>query len=542
MAPWERYGQQGPWARYAPPQGPSAGETMVDVAKSLGGGLARGAAGLAGLPGDLYNIVDKSVGYLGGKLGFESGPSEQPALLPGSATVQKGVESITGEFHKPTTTAGEFASTIGEFAPAAIAGPGGILRRAASQAVAPAIASEGAGQLTKGTAAEPYARIAGALAGGLAPSAIGRAISPLPIDPTRQAAVNTLRAEGVTDLTAGQITGRKPLQYLEAERGRGANLIERQGEQFTRAALRRVGENANRATPEVIDRAFTRIGGEFDRLAANNVAAVDQQLVNELRAARDDYFNLVSPPNRTPAVTNFLTELATAAQRNGGQVPGNVYQSLRSRMERAARGMGNNPEARHAIREMREALDDAMERSIARSNPNDLGAWRDARNQYRNLLVIEKAATGAGEGAAVGLISPAKLREATVNTQGRRNYARGQGDFTDLARSGVALMMPLPNSGTPGRLSAQNLGMGISSLLGGAAGAASGGGSEGTMAGMIAGALLPRAIGRAATSRVGRAYLANQTATPMLNAADPRTAAVVAALMAAEQQRLAAPQ
>ena len=39
-------------------------------------------------------------------------------------------------------------------------------RGAASRVAAPAIASETAGELTKGTAAEPYARVAGAMLGG----------------------------------------------------------------------------------------------------------------------------------------------------------------------------------------------------------------------------------------------------------------------------------------------------------------------------------------------------------------------------------------
>ena len=38
-------------------------------------------------------------------------------------------------------------------------------------------------------------------------------------------------------------------------------------------------------------------------------------------------------------------------------------------------------------------------------------------------------------------------------TQNRRAYARGQGDFADLARAGEGVMKPLPNSGTAPRQS-----------------------------------------------------------------------------------------
>lgn len=524
----------------------SAMETAEDVARSGVTGVIKGGAALAGLPGDIAELgargIDRAARFVGDKLGVNVEPRADQAPTYGSQDILKAIEPYTeqGQFHKPQTTAGEYAQTVGEFVPGILGGPVGVGRRALTQVIAPGLASEAAGQATEGTAAEPYARVAGALAGGFAPSVLGRVVTPLPINAERAAAVNTLRNEGVTDLTAGQVTGRKPLQYFEAERGRGGNLMESQAEQFTRAALRRVGEDAPRATPEIIDGAFRRVGQEFDYLTQTNTARFDNALIGDLRRSIDDYNNIVSPPNRTPAVDNFLTEISNVAVRSGGNIPGEAYQSLRSRMERAARGMGNNPEARNAIRDMREALDDAMERSIRRAGrPDDIQAWQDARRQYRNLITIERAATGAGEGAAAGLISPAKLREATVSTQGRRNYARGNGEFSDLARSGVQTMSPLPNSGTAGRISAQNLGAGTLSLLGGVGGGAySGGDPTTTAAGFLIGALAPRAVGRAATSRVGRAYLGNQSAAPMLNNMSPGEAAVVNALMAAQQQRL----
>jgi hypothetical protein len=100
-------------------------------------------------------------------------------------------------------------------------------------------------------------------------------------------------------------------------------------------------------------------------------------------------------------------------------------------------------------------------------------------------------------------------------------------------------MSPLPNSGTPGRISAQNLGMGVSSLLGGGAAYGAGGGDPMTAgAGAVLGMMLPRGIGRAATSRLGRAYLGNQAAAPMLNNLTPAQTATLNALLAAQQQRL----
>jgi len=509
----------------------SVGETAVDAVKGLGSGLVRGGAALAGLPGDISELgargLDVATRFIGDKLGVNIAERANQKPLLGSGQILDGVQSVVGELPKPKTTLGEYAQTVGEFAPGIVAGPGGLA----------------AGQLTKGSEAEPFARVAGALAGGFAPSALGRMVSPLPINAERAAAVNTLRGEGVTDLTAGQVTGRKPLQYLEAERGRGGNLMESQAEQFTQAALRRVGENANRATPEVIDRAFDRIGQDFDNLAARNTLGVDRQFANDIATLQRDYHFLANPMQRQ-VLDDAVNDVIGVIQQGNGSIAGPAYQAMRSRLDKAQRGArGSDNQLSDAFMAMRNALDDAMERSIQSSgNTRDLGAWRNARNQYRNILVVEKAATGAGEGAAAGLISPAKLREATVSTHGRRNYARGQGDFADLARAGVQTMSPLPNSGTPGRISAQNIGAGSLSLLGGVGGAAnSGGDPTATALGFLAGAVAPRAIGRAATSRMGRAYLGNQAATGLLGNLNPQRAGLLSALMAAQQQRLEAP-
>lgn len=155
-----------------------------DMAKSAGIGVVKGAIGTAAAGGDIRELVSAGVDYAGQKLGLDPekvklfkdayyefsklqpGPVGLVANSPTSAQVRKGIEAQTGEFYKPQTTAGEYAQTVGEFAPAALSGPAGVVRRGAQVAV-PALASETAGQATKGTAIEPYARFGAALAGGV---------------------------------------------------------------------------------------------------------------------------------------------------------------------------------------------------------------------------------------------------------------------------------------------------------------------------------------------------------------------------------------
>lgn len=491
---------------------------MGDVAKSGGIGLARAGIGLAGLPGDINSAIDAGSGWIARKLGADpadiarqQAASDKFNVLPTSQGIQSSIENVTGPFYEPKTTAGKYAQTIGEFAPAAFGGEGSLLARGLRAAI-PGAASEAAGQATQGTAAEPWARGGAAVMAAALPSMGARAITPFPIAPERQASVDALRNAGVNDLSAGQVTGNKGLQYLEEPTMAGT--AENQKEQFTRAALAQVGENAPRATPEVIDRAFTRIGGEFDRLSAQNSMNVTVPVWNDLQTAARDYHTITPPSMRAPIVENLVNDIGNAAVNNNGVLTGDVYQSLRSQIGRAARSAKANPELSGALSDIQGALDDGMERSlVAAGNPQAVQDWQQARNQYRNMLVVEKAATGAGADTAEGLISPAQLRNATV-TQNRRAYARGQGDFADLARAGTNIMQPLPNSGTAQRLLARTAGAGLGGIAG------SGEGPEGAGVGATLGAVGgPLAL--AGLVRMARPYLANQAMADVIRNAPP---------------------
>jgi hypothetical protein len=529
-------------------------DTAEDVAKSAGSGLAKGVVALPGLPADAMNLADHGWQWLVSKglekagvwtpeqaekarqplPGLEDGPTR--GILPTGQGMIRAAEKAGVPFHEPQTTAGEYAHTIGEFAPGALLAPGSLVRRGALT-LSSALGSETAGQAAEKFAPEyePYARFGGAILGPGFAAGASRAITPLPVSAERQALVNALRNEGVTDITAGQATGRKGLQYFESEMGgpRAAQMIESQGDQFTRAALRRVGEDAPRATPEVIDNAFTRIGGQFDDLATRNAANLDADFGRQVGDIHREYNQLVPETHRAPIVENTVNDLAVMMS-SGQPIDGATYQAMRSRLDRAARGAARDPQLSEALYGLRNSLDDAMERSIATTNPADAGAWREARNQYRNLLVLERAATGAGSDAAEGLISPSHLRNATVNVQGRRNYARGDGDFAELARAGEAVLKPLPNSGTAPRLKAQGVARALTGGIGAMAGATVGGAPGGAI-GAALGAIAPEVIGRAAMSTPSQRLLANQLLANAGIGADAQRAALAQALLQSRQ-------
>lgn len=136
-----------------------------DVAKSAGSGLAQGAVGLVTGPVD---IGAKIGNWAANKV--MGGNAESPPSLTNMATEALGVD------YAAKTIPGQYASTIGSFVPAFAAlseGNPTALMKSVGKAAASGTASESAGQLTKGTSAEPLAR----LAGGFVPGGISSLFS-----------------------------------------------------------------------------------------------------------------------------------------------------------------------------------------------------------------------------------------------------------------------------------------------------------------------------------------------------------------------------
>lgn len=175
--------------------GKSWRQWLGDVGAAAGSGLVKGAAAIPGIAGDIEGLARTGARALGSDTAEET-------VLPTSAETQRwvgeAVPALQGALnYRPETTAGEYAQTIGEFAPVVLAGrpiknAAALGRKAltkivpaaeriapeiaatsnlptagevATQVVAPAMASEGAGKATEGTWLEPAARLTGAVAG-----------------------------------------------------------------------------------------------------------------------------------------------------------------------------------------------------------------------------------------------------------------------------------------------------------------------------------------------------------------------------------------
>jgi hypothetical protein len=523
----------------------SAGEVASDVAKSAGIGVVQGGIGLATLPGNLEALGRAGINAAAGLVGAQP-PVSGDTFLPNYNDWKGKVEGYTGEFYKPKTTLGEYARTGGEFASLALGG-GGLAARGARVAL-PAAVSETAGQATSGTELEPWARMAGAFAGGRLPNTAARAITPAPQNAARRNAVQTLEREGVDAITAGQRTGNARLRQVEDATamfpgggGRATAMQQQAAEQFTAAALRRAGINADRAEPDVINAAFANIGREYQNFAHATSLPASSAVSRAFRAIGDRYITHTSDAMRINGVEALAAELARRFS-NMPQVTGGVsgltgaqYNAIRSELARAQRNFRNDPQANRALGDMIATLDNALVRSTPvgqRAAVRD--ALRDRNRRYRNLLIIEDAMTAAGEAAASGLISPAALKNA-IKKNDKKGYTRNRNDMAPLARSGVEVLTPLRSSGTAERNFAQGVVSAPSAIGAGAVGVLSGGDPVLTLAGALAPPIIKAATARGIMSEPAQRYFGNQRVPQNIEPIPTRSVAPLAVTQFAQE-------
>ena len=191
----------------------STGEIAADAAKSFGVGVGRFGIQVAGFPGDVRQALargaQRAADYLAPGYAPNAGSIVSDYLAsypllggPTSSQLRSAVELYTGPFYQPKTIVGDYAQTAGEFVPGALLMPeGSLAANALRYGILPAFSSETAGQLTKGTAAEPWARAAGGVLGTAANTwralpriqsapAVAKPLAPPVFDPIAQLRLN----------------------------------------------------------------------------------------------------------------------------------------------------------------------------------------------------------------------------------------------------------------------------------------------------------------------------------------------------------------
>lgn len=514
--------------------GEQAGRVLNDAGSAFFAGIGRGAAGLAGMPGTIGDAIDSSVTRAGKAAGILPDDAVAPRSRFSSNALIDDLSELTGgaSDFRGDTTAGRYAGTVGEFLPgAAIAGmnPANLLR----YGVAPGVASEAAGQMTEGTAAEPWARTAAALAAPVAIAGadklVRKVVSPYGgADPERLRMAQQLENEGIS-LTAGQKVGNEQLRRREGFTPQADSLMRQQSEDFTSRVLATAGTDAQRATPDVLQATARRIGKDFEDATAGLTIQPSQSDIEAISGAADVYRALAPTGNRAPLIENVAEAMTV------GDVPAGAAASWRSQLSK----LTTSPDAatREAAIQAIDALDNSISGALsAAGRADDVAKLSQAREQWRNFIAIQKAASGAGEQTAAGILSPSAVRNA-VASQGRSAYAQGRrGDLGALSRAAEGVMKRLPTSGTAENIRALTRQSGLSGTIGAGAGAAIGGGPMGAVVGAALGSSLPAARNALLMSQPVQNYLANQFANPSaLRAFDPRIISAIPGVVTGER-------
>lgn len=529
--------------------GEKIGRGINDAIRATESGAQSGIAALLDMPGAVTNYAGGKIAEGVEALGItspETTAAAKDALrmgpLGGGATAREGINLIGGNTeYDPQTTAGDYMRTVGEFLPASMM-PGGQLM---AHAVAPGLLSEAAGKWTEGQTipeavpliggqdAEPYARTAGALAGPGVYNAGRRAVTPNPADPARIAAAQRLDAEGIKT-TAGQKTGSPMTQLREGASIRARMVVDDQSEKFTTAALRRINARdpstlkpATRATPEVLRQAGDDIGQMFDEVAEAVSIKPTQRIVDKLQRAEKSYKLMTAKSNVAPIIKTTRKKIQDA-MASGEPITGKQYRTWRSQLSKAL--TGNDRQLATAAGDTIDILDDAADAALIRAGKADvIKTHRDARRMWGDYKAIVDAASKSGDEAAVGIISPQRLRMAVAKGAGKNRYATGQGDMGNLTRDANAVIQKLPDPQQDQLLARMASEASVSGGAGGGLAYALTKDPSIAASVGVTGALAPSAASRAIGNPIIQRYLANQVATGGNAAFSPQVSGLLAA-------------
>lgn len=447
----------------------------VDVAKSAGTGILRGAVGLVdtALTGGRGQFQDLPE-WDSSKTKEENFAAMRPAMEAGARPVtpmgdlyQEALPEAMN--YEPTSTAGGYMQTIAEFGSGMLfpAGKGGMLTRAARNVVAPAVTSETAGLAARelfpdNEAAEAYARLIGAFGGGPLGSvmetgvraASGPAkqgsvlaglqrsgIMPKPkVDPM----IDALNRNGVTT-TAGNVSRNPNLLAQEAQAPRTADILGSQPIQFRDAALKKAGiaiPDESQTVFDTLENARKASGTMYSRVTQGLNIVPSRLNMIRMRNIINTYGDDV------PSAIVNIQKAVENSFRNGTPISPKQLGLWRSTVSAATRS--SSPFTRQTAIETVQILDDIVGRSLAQAGrADDIRLLGQARAQYRDVLAVEGALMKAGKLGDEGMFTPLNLVNSLSN-QGKTAFMRGKrGELGELARAGRARLTPIDKIETP---------------------------------------------------------------------------------------------
>lgn len=433
-----------------PAQEAGWGETLMDVGAAGVAGVGRGVADLAGLPGTIGDAINSGLSWATGLPQLPQSPMSGQTMRGGLSTITGGVSD-----YQPQTTAGEYARTIGEFAPGAVAFGGAGVGSIARNLLAPSIASETAGQVTEGSELEPYARVAGALAGGTAANAISRpnqaalptarqikqsAGYPALEAPMKAATVTKPTYEGIVRDLAREAESFGLTTKLKGEFGgvlrdftkraetQGASLHDLE---ILRRSLRNAsGDKLDDAAQALSSRLIDKLDDAVENLSAANIAAsgsTGKPVLDALKEAREGW--------RIGTKSQVVETAVERAQ--------NAASGFENGLRTEFRSILNNPKrARQFSEAEREAMQGVVRGTLKSNALRWLGGFGVPVDNGRNFLgSVAGGSVGAGLGSLLGpagaaIGGPALVGVGTLAKMGANAATRNQASVVEALVKG----------------------------------------------------------------------------------------------------------
>jgi len=296
----------------------------------------------------------------------------------------------------------------------------------------------------------------GLVAGGAGQGVVntlGRIAQPVQnaLDPIRQKAVNALQAAGVP-LNLGQVTGSPMWNRISSALndnlftvGGQQSFKDAQGQAYTRAASKLIGEDSPALTSDVMGRVLSRTNGVFQNVLSRNDVSLTPGLSSDLAAVQARAIE-----NDKAPVSKIINRTFDAADPSTGTIPGQTAYNIIKDMREMSSGAGTDSTLRNLAGDARGTLLDGLNSGLS---GNDLQAFAQARRQQAIMHTLEGALDKGGSGE----LSPNKLANI-IGQKANRNmsvYGKGPQDLVDLAQSGKQILPDqTPNSGTTARLMA----------------------------------------------------------------------------------------
>jgi len=239
----------------------------------------------------------------------------------------------------------------------------------------------------------------------------------------------------LTDSKAVKLAG----EYAETIPGSGSKREQRRGA-FTNAIARAIDpeSTATAITPDVFVQIQDKAGGEIGGIMSR------YEVPLEVVGDTADLFKKQTPDVQS-VLRDYVDDLKTVADQNGGVIPGETLRKLRTEAQAQIRGTPNG-DLRTALGNFVNRLDQALAEV---ANEGDIVSLTDARRRYAISTVIEPLVAKSPD----GVINPQALMAAVTGTKaGKRRMARGKaGDLGDYARIGQEFLKDVGTSNTAER-------------------------------------------------------------------------------------------